>query len=731
MDAFEARIRAEKQRDSELLRAVPDTLGYARHKKAKKGVFQRHAFHGSTAAYTGNVIKELLKSLGMEPVDVPPGKGLLEEQLDYVLNNSGLMKRRISLKGHWWRETREPLLGQLAQERLPILIRPERGNRLCFINPLTGQTERLNSKNACLIAEEALCFYKPFPCKKMGLADLLNFIYDRVKGGELLSALLSSAAAMLLGLVFPFMSRVLFDRVIPSGTTQDILPIAGILTGSAFGAALLGLAESRHLNVLGGKVRTAVENAAWGRLMHLPAGFFREHSSGTLMESVQAFGLLSEILTGSGASALLSLLLSMAYLYQISFFANKLVFPAFLIVFLLTGFSLAAGFLEADHLKKTASANARLSGFVSRLLSGMGKIKTGGARIRAFARWAGHYGKKAALTSEPHPVVKLSEAVLSVSGLGAALFLYSSVMVEGVGPADFMAFNAAFAALLAADLRFCRSVGRLSALKASLELAGPILRTLPEAGWERERVGGLGGKIDLAHIRFRYHPEGPLVLNDLSLSVKPGEYVGVVGPSGCGKSTLFRMLLGFEAPQAGAVLYDDKNIEKLDLASIRRHMGVVLQNSSLFADSLYANIALCSPFMTLEEAWEAAEMAGLADDIRKMPMGMHTMLSEGGGGLSGGQRQRVAIARAFASKPDILLFDEATSALDNKTQSGVTEILDKMAITRIVIAHRLSTVKKCHRIIVLDKGRVAEAGSYESLMAQNGLFARMAERQTV
>ena len=244
-------------------------------------------------------------------------------------------------------------------------------------------------------------------------------------------------------------------------------------------------------------------------------------------------------------------------------------------------------------------------------------------------------------------------------------------------------------------------------------------------------VESLRGRVELSHVSFRYTETMPMVLEDLSLQIRAGEYVAVVGRTGCGKSTLIRLILGLETPQKGAVYFDGRDMQTLDLRSLRRHIGTVIQDGKLFQGSIYENIAISAPGLTLEEAWQAAELAGIADDIRAMPMGMHTLITEGAGGISGGQRQRLMIARAIAPRPKLLVFDEATSALDNITQKKVSQSLDSLKCTRIVIAHRLSTIRQCDRILVLDGGRIIEDGTYKELLAKNGFFAELVARQRV
>ena len=245
----------------------------------------------------------------------------------------------------------------------------------------------------------------------------------------------------------------------------------------------------------------------------------------------------------------------------------------------------------------------------------------------------------------------------------------------------------------------------------------------------KENVTSLNGRVELSDIYFRYDEDMPYVIDGLSLSIRAGQYVSIVGKSGCGKSTLVRLLLGFETPEKGAIYYDGKDMAGLDLRSLRRRIGTVTQDGTLFHEDIFSNITISAPQLTEDDAWEAAEVAGIADDIRAIPMGMQTMISEGAGGISGGQKQRLMIARAVAPRPRVLIFDEATSALDNRTQKQVSEALDTLRCTRIVIAHRLSTIKNCDRIVYLEGGKIVEDGTYDELIAQGGLFADLVERQ--
>ena len=372
---------------------------------------------------------------------------------------------------------------------------------------------------------------------------------------------------------------------------------------------------------------------------------------------------------------------------------------------------------------------AEESGITYAMFSGIQKIKLSGAEKRAFSIWARHYSQSAQLEYNPPIYIKLQSVILRAVGLIGTIVLYYIAVQSHISPSSYTAFMAAYGRVMGAFSSLATIMISFANLRPVLELAEPILNAEPEIATNKQIVETLSGNIEMSHVSFRYNSDTPLVLNDLSLKIRKGEYVAIVGKTGCGKSTLVRLLLGFEKPEQGAVYYDGKDLNSLEPKSLRKKMGIVTQDGQLFQGDIYSNITISAPALSLQDAWEAAEIAGIADDIRNMPMGMHTIISEGQGGISGGQKQRIMIARAIAHKPRILILDEATSALDNKTQKRVSEALDQLKCTRIVVAHRLSTIQNCDRILVLDQGKVCEEGSYNELINKNGIFANLVSRQ--
>ena len=395
------------------------------------------------------------------------------------------------------------------------------------------------------------------------------------------------------------------------------------------------------------------------------------------------------------------------------------------------GFSAITTLMQIGINRRAMEISARESGLPYSLISGIQKIKLAGAEKRVFAKWLNLYAEGAELQYNPPMFIKINGVISTAISLISTIVLYYLAVTSGIDQSSYFAFTAAYGMLMGAFMSVSNIALSAATIKPTLEMAEPFLKAEPEVAEGKEVITNISGGLELNHVSFRYSEDSPYIIDDLSLKVSPGEYVAIVGKTGCGKSTLVRLMLGFEKPERGAIYYDGKDINSLDLPSLRRKIGTVMQDAGLLQGDIYSNIVITAPQLTMDEAWEAAEKAGIAEDILRMPMGMSTMIAEGQGGISGGQRQRIMIARAIAPKPKLLIFDEATSALDNKTQRQVSEALDAMGCTRIVIAHRLSTIKHCDRILMLDKGHIVEDGTYDELIEKGGMFAELVERQRI
>jgi NHLM bacteriocin system ABC transporter ATP-binding protein len=724
VEDFKAKITDQKERDSELLEQSYGKLLHSLSNTKKKFISHRSSRHS-----TRNVINNITEYFGYDHISIPVEIDDINDQLEYMKTATGIMSRKITLRDNWWVESADLVLCKLAGDDIYVILYPKGLGGYGFVDPQTKEYETVNKDNSKLFDRTATAFYKPFPDEKITFGKLTRYMLKSVSKAEMTYVICISAAIGLAGMILPMINEIIYDRVIPSGTIDDLMPIAVLLIGSFLSIITAGLLKDLLFARINSKVVCRVQSAAWARVLKLPASFFKKYSTGEVLQKVKSLEQVAELLSGSTVAVSLSALFSFVYLYQIAVIAPQLMFPTIVIILVLLTFSFTTSILEAKQQRKLSDKSAELSGVVYQLLQGISKIKVAGARVRAFSIWADKYSQKANVLYRPNIILTISGAIYSFFSIATNILVYWVVAKSDITPAQYIAFNTAFGAFILSLSHFHSIVRQISLISSNYDIAKPILDELPEDTGGKARPGSLSGNIDVHSVSFRYTEDGPLILDDLSLSVKQGEYVALVGASGCGKSTLMRILLGFEKPRKGAVYYDNHELSGLDIHSIRQQIGVVMQNATLFADDIFSNISVCAPWITLEEAWEVAEKAGIADDIRAMPMGMFTILSEDGGGISGGQKQRLMIARALASDPKIIKFDEATSALDNITQSIVVDTLNKMSCTRIVIAHRLSTVINCDRIIVLDRGKIAEEGSYKELMEKQGLFAEMARRQ--
>ena len=684
---------------------------------------------GDERIVTKNAIDEILKYYHYKPIEVPEEIKTAEEQLDYSLRPHGLMRRNVELTEGWYKDAFGPILAFTKEGGLPVALLPGKILGYVFTDPTTGEHKRINAETAALFETEAICFYRPLPQKKLGIPDLLLYMKHCVSMSDIVMIASATLAVTLVGLIMPRITRALTGPVLASGRASALIGIAICMVCVSLSAQLIGSVRSLIQSRLDIKTSLGVQASMMMRLMSLPAGFFRKYSPGELKSRAMSVNQLCSMLMNMVMSTGLTSITSLLYVGQIFRFAPALVIPSLLIVLVTVVFSIVSTLTQIRINRKHMEYSAKESGMSYSLITGVQKIKLSGAEKRVFAKWLDLYAEGAELTYNPPMFIKINGVISTGISLVSNIVLYYLAVQSGIGQSSYFAFSASYGMLMGAFMSLSGIALSAAQIQPILEMAEPFLKIEPETAENKEIVTHISGSIDLDHVSFRYDESGPYILNDLSLSIKPGEYVAVVGRTGCGKSTLVRLLLGFEKPEKGAVCYDRKSLTKLDLPSLRKKIGTVMQDAGLFQGDIYSNIVITAPELTLDDAWEAAETAGIADDIRAMPMGMNTMVSEGQGGISGGQRQRLMIARAIAPKPKLLIFDEATSALDNKTQKQVSEALDQMGCTRIVIAHRLSTIKHCDRILVLDGGSIVEDGTYDELIERGGFFAELVERQ--
>ncbi|WP_207539260.1 NHLP bacteriocin export ABC transporter permease/ATPase subunit [Sabulicella rubraurantiaca] len=623
-----------------------------------------------------------------------------------------LRARRVRLEPGWRRRAEEPFLGFLAADGSPLALLP--GER----KPAEAELEPFGYSLSPML-----------PDVKLGARALLRL---GLLGGrrELTTILLVSLLAGLLGLATPYATGLLFESIIPASARGELAQILAGLAAAAVGAGVFGLVRGFALLRLATTVNARLEAAIWDRLLRLPVSFFRGRQAADLAMRADAVNQMREAASGTVVGTALAALFGALNFALLLHYSWRLALVALGLALVQALVMVAAALVQLRLRRRLLDASGRVRSLALELVEGISKLRVAAAEDRGFARFALAFAEEARLALRTRLV---SGGVSTFGALWGTLSTGVLIAAVGLGWAqvgigDFVAFSAAFGQFTSALLSLAGVLPSVLALVPLYERARPILEAVPEDAGMRGDPGTLRGVVELQGVTFRYAPWLPPALDQVTLRAAPGETVALVGPSGSGKSTALRLLLGFEAPEAGAVFLDGRDLAGLDPRAVRRQMGVVLQRGRVLAGSLLENIAGGVP-MSAEEAMAAARAAGLEPDIAAMPMGLHTMLPEGGGTLSGGQRQRLMIARALAHRPRILLLDEATSALDNPTQEVVTRNLEAMGVTTIVVAHRLSTVQRAARIYVMDGGKVVEEGRFEELMEAGGLFTRLAARQ--
>ena len=675
-------------------------------------------------------VRQVLRALQifdyeLENDDVVP----LEQQFSNILHTHGIMKRMVQLNDGWWKETSGPLLGRTQNGHLVALLPKWTGRSYYYINAEGIRQKVTRQRMEHDLEPEAYAFTKSLPLHRLTKREVIAFILASANNHSLIYMCLAALVVVLLGMIVPMANKFVFDTVIPAGNPAALAPIAGLLTGAAVAVLLFSFIRNLYILRVENILEMNLHNAVMARLFLLPARFFHSHSSGELTSKMSNLTQLCQQVNESVVGALLSGALSIVYFIQVGIYGGRLLAPA-AVLYVLQTLMVVLYFRTVVRLNQQfISKNDTLNGMECNLFAGIQKIKLTGSETRAYTQWLNRYTNTTHIIYNPRFLLRLFPSLLALMSVVNLLVIYYFTRRFSIETSNFIAFTSAFGMLTAALSEIIRQIPEMAKIGPQLDSIMAIAETEPEVSGPSAAISSLSGSIKISHLSFRYQEDMPLVIDDLSLNIKDGEYVGIAGASGCGKSTLLRLLLGFEIPLRGNISYDHYDLAKADKSELRRRIGSCLQNGRLFTGDIFHNITITAPWATHDDAWEALRMACMYDEVKALPMGLHTVITEDGGGFSGGQKQRLLIARALIGRPSILFFDEATSALDNISQKQVSDNLDRLHCTRLVIAHRLSTIRHCDRIIVLDKGKIAEEGTFEELMARKGLFYEMGLRQ--
>ncbi|MFF0209136.1 NHLP bacteriocin export ABC transporter permease/ATPase subunit [Streptomyces althioticus] len=651
------------------------------------------------------------------------------DPVEQVALASRLRTRVVRLEGRWWRDDVGPLVGHRALSGAPVALLWRRGGYVA-VHPSTGRETPVEKANAEEFEPRAVMFYRPLPERRLSPLRLMRFCMGGTRG-DLTGLLLSGLVTVVLGALVPLATGRVLGEYVPKAQTDLIVQVSLAVILSSVVAAAFMLLQNLTLLRLEGRVEATLQPAVWDRLLRLPTRFFTERSTGELASAAMGISAIRRMLAGVGPTVTQSLTVGAVNLALLLWFSVPMALAAMGMLVVIAAVFLGLGLWQVRWQRRLVVLTNKLNNQAFQTLRGLPKLRVAAAENYAYAAWASQFARSRELQQKAGRIKNLTAVLgavyLPLCTLGMFMLLAGPAR-GSMTAAEFLTFNTSVTMVLTSVTQLTGSFVSAVAALPLFEQIRPVLDATPEVRAASTRPGPLTGAIEARRVSFRYSEDGPLVLDDVSFEARPGEFVAVVGPSGCGKSTLLRLLIGFDRPQSGSVLYDGQDLAALDQSAVRRQCGVVLQHAQPFTGSILDVICGSEPY-TPEEAMAAAEMAGLAEDIRRMPMGLHTIVS-GSGAVSGGQRQRLMIAQALIRRPRILFFDEATSALDNETQRTVIESTKALRATRIVIAHRLSTVLDADRVVVMEAGKVVQQGTPAGLLADTqGRLHELVRRQ--
>ena len=660
------------------------------------------------------------------PADSPAG-------LVDVLDASGVRARRVQFKAerNWWRGDSNAMLAFRAEDGQPVALLPGQFGSYREIDPVSKRRVRITADRADALGEQAWMFYRPLPSGSSSPADLLRIALQG-SAADLARLVIAGIPGGLIKLLPAVALGFAANHITAGGSAGALYAVAVAVAAFGLLGALLHLLQCTALMRLEGRSASRVEAAFWDRLMRLPPSILHRQPAGDLAMSGMTFQNLRDGLQGVAADGLLSIIFLLPVFGVIFFYDATLGIVALVFSVASLLITVVLGFRQIAPYGRMISAARRVAGRLFQIVGGISKLRVENAEGSAFAIWARDFRE------QKHAELELGALDGHLRAFGAALpYIAGGVLLvamvalgdRNVPVGDFLVVYTVFIAFQSAIARLGESLGPIAAMLPAFDRMRPLLAAVPETESEGQPVEYLGGEILFDHISFRYDPDGPLILDDVTIHARPGEFVAIAGESGAGKSTLFRLALGIDRPTAGAVYYDGRDLKHLNLKQVRRKIGAVPQSVGLHPQDLWDNLVSHHEEVASEEVWTAARIAEVEDEIKSMPMGMMTMVGTSGAVLSGGESQRVTIARSVIGRPRIMLFDEATNWLDNQSQAKVMRNLTALTSTRVVIAHRLSTLEQADRIYVLHAGRVVQSGSFNELMEVEGVFRELVKRQ--
>lgn len=656
---------------------------------------------------------------------------LITEDVESLLHNllpqHGLIGRSIELKNDWYKYSMGAIIGKMHTGETIVFL-PKLITGYSYLNCKTMDISKVTKKNMYLFKSNAFYFNKSLPKRSLNIFDLFKYILYSIPLSKYILLFLSYLIITLLGLVLPKINNYIFNNVIYESSHKSLLIVSYILFGVTIITSLFTIINRTIIYNIRTTISSTLQNSLMDRILSLPISFFKEYSSGNITKRFQNFISVISQMIDTMLITILTVLFSLIYLIQILNMIPELATPALIltlsIIILIVFFIIT----QISVYTKLNRNDVKVSSSFFSLISGIQKIKLDQAEKSSFNYWAKKYKNSAKLLYNPPFILKIQPNISLIYNYVITIIMYCIAVNSNISISSFITFSVAFGIITSALSSLSDVSIVFAQFYSTVNLLNPILSTIPDNTNSKTPIK-ITGNVEIKNVSFKYNEQSKNILNNFSLKISSGQYIAITGPTGCGKSTLLRLLLGFNIAQCGTITYDNVNIVDINLKNLRKQIGTVLQDGKLFTGSIFENITFFNNDFNMDDAWRAAEIAEIADDIRNMPMGMFTMISEGDGSISGGQKQRILIARAIISQPKILILDEATSALDNITQDNLINSLEKLDCTKIVVAHRLSTLQHCDKIIMIDNGEVLDEGTYEYLIKNSTTFYNFVSKQ--
>lgn len=651
-----------------------------------------------------------------------------DERVSRFCEQAGWRNRPVELTGDFYKHSARPLLAYRAEDGMPLILYLDSKGSEWSAPALGKKRYPLTRAVAEGIEPRGRCFYERFPENKEKRCKLWGFVFRNTRS-MLFLVFFVGLLSSLLGLAMPMATQYITGEIIPMGNMPELYQIGALLLILTLCQITFGVAPTLIMTFFSTKQYERFQAAMYDHILRIPVNTFHICDSGDFTQRVLAASSIQQALFNVISQQLINILMCVVSLGLMFWYSTKLATWGLIVmlIYAVVHFLLARRNLKP--LRKHAEADGKMNGMLRQFFDGIIKIRSAGAEQRVLSRLTDDFGESVQQNYITDRNSAIQELVVSVFPMVISIGFYAMAGGYTGNTLEipvFLAFMAAFQNFQDSTLGVAGAIWSLQAMRPQVDRFRPILEAEPEDNNHRHPCSTLTGKVEARHLSFRYSADGPLILDNVSFTAKPGEFIAIVGPSGAGKSSLVRLLLGFEQPEKGGIYYSDQDLAQLDLRSLRRQMGVILQNGRVMPGSILDNIITGTDY-TMEDAIRALHLASFAEEVGKMPMSIYTMV--GPDTISGGQQQRILIARALVGNPPIVVMDESTSALDNIAQDNVRRNMEQLQMTRIVIAHRLSTIMHADRIYVLEKGRIVQVGTYDELAAQPGTFRKLIQRQ--